>query len=36
MAAMIPRELRDSFHDTTGKVRAMWPKHPDRRDGRNK
>jgi len=25
MAAMIPRELRDSFHDTTDKVRKAWP-----------
>jgi membrane protein required for colicin V production len=29
MAAMIPRELRDSFHDTTDKVRKMWPQHAD-------
>ncbi|MGA2181742.1 MAG: CvpA family protein [Bryobacteraceae bacterium] len=36
MAAMIPRELRDSFHDTTDKVRKMWPQHPDRQDGKNK
>jgi membrane protein required for colicin V production len=36
MAAMIPRELRDSFHDTTDKVRRMWPKHPDSQDGKNK
>ena len=26
MAAIIPRELRDSFHETTGEVRKMWPK----------
>ena len=32
MAAMIPRELRDSFRDTTGRVRDMWPKSPDRHD----
>lgn len=27
MAAMIPRELRDSFYSTTDKVRKMWPQH---------
>jgi len=35
MAAMIPRELRDSFHDTTDKVRKAWPKHksePDKQE----
>ncbi|MGA3024205.1 MAG: CvpA family protein [Bryobacteraceae bacterium] len=36
MAAMIPRELRESFEDTTGKVRRMWPQHPDHQDGKNK
>jgi len=29
LAAMIPRELRDSFYSTTEKVRKMWPKHED-------
>jgi membrane protein required for colicin V production len=29
MAAMIPRELRDSFYSTTDKVRKMWPRHKD-------
>ncbi len=27
MAAMIPRELRDAFDDTTNKVRRMWSEH---------
>ncbi len=36
MAAMIPRELRDSFHQTTDQVRRMWPKHPDGQDGKKK
>lgn len=36
MAAMIPRELRDSFYDTTDKVRKMWPRRPGSQDGRNK
>jgi membrane protein required for colicin V production len=34
MAAMIPRELRDSFHDTTDKVRKMWPQHHDQSDNK--
>jgi membrane protein required for colicin V production len=36
MAAMIPKELRDSFHDTTDKVRHMWPKRNDQPDDKNK
>jgi uncharacterized membrane protein required for colicin V production len=36
MAAMIPRELRDSFHETTGQVRKMWPKPADRNNDKNK
>lgn len=36
MAALIPRELRDSFHDTTDQVRKMWPQHANHADDKKK